>query len=358
MVVIAAMSITVEYRRGLIRTTLAASPRRGRLLAAKAVVIGAVTFILGSAAVAIAVIAGSNIAHDSGMYVLPVSWLTQARVILGTGAMLALASALALSIGTMLRRSVVTVAAVILAIVLPYILGVSGVLPGQRGRVGAAGDAGGRVRHRADRAAVPAGRRPLRAARLLPAGAVGGPRGAVPLRRGRLRSGGVAASAEGRVMTGALRSEWTKLRTDNGTAWILAAICILIVAVGAATAAVTRCGGGAGCAVDPTRVSLTGIEVGQAAVAVLAVLVICGEYSTGMIRVTLTATPRRWMVLAAKAAVLTGLVLAVAVVAVAILNTTGLRNLVISPWAGLGVLAAWAAGALILGGLVLRFRDA
>jgi ABC-2 type transport system permease protein len=105
-------------------------------------------------------------------------------------------------------------------------------------------------------------------------------------------------------------------------------------------------------------VSLTGIEVGQAAVAVLAVLVICGEYSTGMIRVTLTATPRRWMVLAAKAAVLTGLVLAVAVVAVAILNTTGLRNLVISPWAGLGVLAAWAAGALILGGLVLRFRDA
>jgi|HubBroStandDraft_2_1064218.scaffolds.fasta_scaffold15206_2 ABC-type transport system involved in multi-copper enzyme maturation permease subunit len=129
MVVIAAMFITVEYRRGLIRTTLAASPRRGRLLAAKAVVIGAVTFILGSAAVATAVIVGSNIAHDSGMYVLPVSWLTQARVILGTGAMLALASALALSIGTMLRRSVVTVAAVIVAIVLPYILGVSGVLP-------------------------------------------------------------------------------------------------------------------------------------------------------------------------------------------------------------------------------------
>ena len=91
-------------------------------------------------------------------------------------------------------------------------------------------------------------------------------------------------------MTGALRSEWTKLRTDNGTAWILAAICALTVAVGAATAAVTRCGGGAGCAVDPTRVSLTGIEVGQAVVAVLAVLVISGEYSTGMIRVTLTAT--------------------------------------------------------------------
>ena len=40
-VVVAAMFITAEYRRGLIRITLAASPRRGRVLAAKAVVIGA-----------------------------------------------------------------------------------------------------------------------------------------------------------------------------------------------------------------------------------------------------------------------------------------------------------------------------
>jgi ABC-type transport system involved in multi-copper enzyme maturation permease subunit len=128
-VVIAAMFITAEYRRGLIRTTLAASPRRGRLLAAKAVVIGLLTFLLGSASVAVAAIAGSRISHDSGMYVLPVGWLTEARVILGTGAMLAVASVLALSIGTVLRRSVAAVAAVIVAVVLPYILGVSGVLP-------------------------------------------------------------------------------------------------------------------------------------------------------------------------------------------------------------------------------------
>ncbi len=38
--------------------------------------------------------------------------------------------------------------------------------------------------------------------------------------------------------------------------------------------------------------------------------------------------------------------------------TTGLRGLPLSPWAGLGVLAAWAAGALLAGGLLLRFRDA
>jgi ABC-2 type transport system permease protein len=118
-------------------------------------------------------------------------------------------------------------------------------------------------------------------------------------------------------LSGALRAEWTKLRTMPGTAWILTAICALTVAVGAATATVTRCGAGTRCAIDPTRVSLTGIEVGQAVVAVLAVLVISGEYSTGMIRTTFSAMPRRWTVLAAKAATLTGLVLAAAVVAVA-----------------------------------------
>ena len=42
----------------------------------------------------------------------------------------------------------------------------------------------------------------------------------------------------------------------------------------------------------------------------------------------------------------------------AILNTTGLHNLVISPWAGLGVLAAWAAVALLAGAVLLRLRDA
>ena len=45
--VVAAMFITAEYRRGLIRVTLAATPRRGRVLAAKAVVIAAVTFAVG-----------------------------------------------------------------------------------------------------------------------------------------------------------------------------------------------------------------------------------------------------------------------------------------------------------------------
>jgi ABC-2 type transport system permease protein len=115
----------------------------------------------------------------------------------------------------------------------------------------------------------------------------------------------------------ALRAEWTKLRTTPGTAWTLAAICVLTVAVSAGTAAATKCPAGSACAVDTTKISLTGIEVGQALVAVLAVLTISGEYSTGMIRTTFAAMPRRSVVLAAKAAVLTCVVLPAAVVAVA-----------------------------------------
>ena len=42
----------------------------------------------------------------------------------------------------------------------------------------------------------------------------------------------------------------------------------------------------------------------------------------------------------------------------AIQATTDLRSLPISPWAGLGVTAGWAAAALLAGGLLLRMRDA
>ena len=53
-IALGAVFITAEYRRCMIRTTLAASPRRGRVLAAKAIVIGAVTFAAGLAGAAVA----------------------------------------------------------------------------------------------------------------------------------------------------------------------------------------------------------------------------------------------------------------------------------------------------------------
>jgi ABC-type transport system involved in multi-copper enzyme maturation permease subunit len=127
-IVVGAMFITAEYRRGMIRTTLAASPRRGRVLAAKAVVIGSAAFVTGLAAAAVAETAGVQLARDHS-YVFPVSWLTEVRVIAGSGALLAVTAVSALAVGAALRRSAAAVTTVIVVMVLPYILGVASVLP-------------------------------------------------------------------------------------------------------------------------------------------------------------------------------------------------------------------------------------
>jgi ABC-type transport system involved in multi-copper enzyme maturation permease subunit len=126
--VVATMFITAEYRRGLIRVTLTASPRRGRVLAAKAVVIASVAFAAGLVAAAAAVILGTHLARGR-VYVFPVSGLTELRMVAGTAALIAVVAVLALAVGTMLRRSAAAVTVVIVAIVLPYLLGAVSVLP-------------------------------------------------------------------------------------------------------------------------------------------------------------------------------------------------------------------------------------
>jgi ABC-type transport system involved in multi-copper enzyme maturation permease subunit len=134
-VVIATMFMTAEYRRGLIRVSLAASPRRGRVLAAKAVVIGLVTFVLGLIGAIIAVPVGVRVSREQGVYVIPVSWLTEARVMVGTAALLGVAAVLALAVGTILRRSAPAITAVIAGTVLVYILGIGpGLLPSGAGQ--------------------------------------------------------------------------------------------------------------------------------------------------------------------------------------------------------------------------------
>jgi ABC-2 type transport system permease protein len=254
-----------------------------------------------------------------------------------------------------------------------------------------------------------------------------------------------------------VRAEWTKMRTVPGSSWLVVGAIVLSVALSAVTTATVSCAAGR-CTVDAARTTLAGVEIGQALVAILAVLTISGEYSTGMIRATLVAMPRRTMALAAKAAVLTGVVTTTAVIAVigclavgwivlpgrgvgstdghallslvdgpvlrsatgsvaylaligllalgvatavrdsataiglvlgllyvfplvahgvsdprwqrrlqqigpmtsglAVQATTSRDTLPIAPWAGLGVLAAWAAAALLIGGLLMRWRDA
>jgi ABC-2 type transport system permease protein len=258
-------------------------------------------------------------------------------------------------------------------------------------------------------------------------------------------------------MSAALRAEWTKLRTVAGPAWLLLAAGALTVGLDVLAVASAQCPP-QGCVVDTTKTSLTGFQLGQAVVAVLAVLVVCGEYSTGTMGTTLTAMPRRFTVLAAKAAVVAVPVLVVGMVGalggtlsgrlilprhgftsargfpplsladggtlraaggsalylaliallslgiaalirdsavsigvilgllylfpivttlvtdphwkrhlrqlspsgagLAIQDTIDLHDLPIDPWHGLGVLALWAAGALLVGGLALQLRDA
>jgi ABC-type transport system involved in multi-copper enzyme maturation permease subunit len=121
-IVAGTMFITAEYRRGLIRVSLTAAPRRSRLLAAKAVAIGGVSFVTGLIAATLAVTLGARTLARTGVPLWPVPALTQARMIIGTAALLAVAAVLALAIGTIVRRSATAVATVIVVIFVPYLL--------------------------------------------------------------------------------------------------------------------------------------------------------------------------------------------------------------------------------------------
>jgi ABC-2 type transport system permease protein len=115
-------------------------------------------------------------------------------------------------------------------------------------------------------------------------------------------------------MRDAIHAEWTKLRTVPSTGWLLIAVVALTVGASAMATAIVKCP--ATCDADTTKLSLTGIMLGQAAVAALAVVVVTAEYGTGMIRVSLAAVPRRLELLAAKAVVVTTVVLAAGTVSV------------------------------------------
>jgi ABC-type transport system involved in multi-copper enzyme maturation permease subunit len=123
--VVGAMFVTTEYRRGLIRVTLAACPRRGRVLAAKAAVIGLVAFAAGLAGTAVVVPLGQRILRSHGVYIPPVSALTEVRVIVGTAAAIAVCAVLAVAIGTVARRGAAAVATIFALIIVPYMLAVT-----------------------------------------------------------------------------------------------------------------------------------------------------------------------------------------------------------------------------------------
>jgi hypothetical protein len=128
-VVVAAMFFTAEYRRGLIRTTLAATPRRGAVLAAKAVVIGAVAFVTGLVASVVSIAVGVPREENQGQVLLTVSWLTEARVVVGTAAVLAVAAVFALALGAVLRRSGAAITIAVVTVVMPFLLAGLNVVP-------------------------------------------------------------------------------------------------------------------------------------------------------------------------------------------------------------------------------------
>ncbi len=104
---------------------------------------------------------------------------------------------------------------------------------------------------------------------------------------------------------GMVRAEFCKLRTVRSTYWTLfAALAFnLIFAAVEAIFLPGRLSDRDKASLDGVRVSLGGSHLSQVAFGVLGVLIITSEYTTGLIRVTLTAMPRRRLLLAVKAAV-------------------------------------------------------
>jgi ABC-type transport system involved in multi-copper enzyme maturation permease subunit len=150
-----------------------------------------------------------------------------------------------------------------------------------------------------------------------------------------------------------MRAELTKFRSVPSTAWSLLSAAVLIVGFGVlyAMVRVTRPPADRA-AFDAVGVSLAGIQVAQLAVGVLGVMVITNEYTSGLIRTTFAAVPRRVPVLWGKATVLAAVIFALGLPAAVGAFLTGqsvlsAEHLDVSP-SGPGVVRAVVGAALYL----------
>ena len=150
---------------------------------------------------------------------------------------------------------------------------------------------------------------------------------------------------------GALRSEFTKIRSVRSTYWALLVMIVLTAGLGA-VASYTTTRSHQGPFFDPASWSLGGLVLSQLVIGALGALVITSEYSTGMIRTSLTALPQRGLLVAAKVAVfaavafVTGLISSFAsfVIGQAIMSSHHTNTTLSHP----GVLRAVIGGALFL----------
>jgi ABC-2 type transport system permease protein len=135
--------------------------------------------------------------------------------------------------------------------------------------------------------------------------------------------------AAGRAgLRGAIASEFTKLRSVRSTYWTLGALFVVSVglslAITAGIAANMANNPGNKAGFDATQTSLGAFfELGQLIIAVIGAMVITSEYSTGMIRTSLTAQPRRGVVYAAKAIAFTAVTLVISLVTAFVAFFTG-----------------------------------
>ena len=120
---------------------------------------------------------------------------------------------------------------------------------------------------------------------------------------------------------GALRSEFTKIRSVRSTYWTLLVLLAVSIGIGAAISGGTAANWSHTspsdrATFDATQASVAGLfYLGQLVIVVLGAMVLTAEYSTGMIRTSLTAMPRRLVVYTAKVAVFAAIALVVTLVA-------------------------------------------
>jgi ABC-2 type transport system permease protein len=167
-----------------------------------------------------------------------------------------------------------------------------------------------------------------------------------------------APAADLRVTQGrVINSEWIKLRSLRSTVFSLLAAVAFTIGLGMLISAIrahniNQNGGFRNFGGDPTLISLRGIFLAQLPVGVLGVLMITGEYSTGMIRATLSAVPRRLPVLWAKALVFAVVVFIVGGIA-SLLAFEGGQAMLSSAHVSVGLGSYGATRAVIGGALYL-----
>jgi ABC-2 family transporter protein len=120
------LMITAEFKRDMIRTTFAATPPRGTVLAAKAVVVGGATFGAGLVASVVSFLVAQphlrSVTRTPGHPDLSLADPTVLRAIVGTAALLALVAVLSLGVAAIVRHTAVAIPVVILPLLVPQII--------------------------------------------------------------------------------------------------------------------------------------------------------------------------------------------------------------------------------------------